>query len=168
MPGLDGIEVLSRIQDRYESVLVIMITGFSTVDTAIKAMKKGAYDFISKPFSPGRLRIVIKRAMEKLGLTRQSIALKLERQKNLADLATEQSLSDFNGKPRIISVVPSLDTPVCAQQTKRFNEEAAKLPGVEFITISADLPTAQSRFCGAEKIDTDRVKVLSDHQLWFT
>lgn len=80
------------------------------------------------------------------------------------DLVTDAKLSEFAGKARILSVVPSLDTPVCAQQTKRFNEEAAKLPNVEFITISCDLPTAQGRFCGAEGINKDRLKVLSDYK----
>jgi len=72
-------------------------------------------------------------------------------------------LSETAGRVRILSVVPSLDTPVCALQTKRFNESAANLPNVDFYTISVDLPPAQARFCGAEGIDTDRVKVLSDH-----
>jgi thiol peroxidase len=72
-------------------------------------------------------------------------------------------ISETAGRPRIFSVVPSLDTPVCAQQTKRFNEEAAKLTGVGFYTISCDLPTAQARFCGAEGIDRERLQVLSDH-----
>lgn len=67
------------------------------------------------------------------------------------------------GKPRILSVVPSLDTPVCAQQTKRFNDEAAGLTGVDFYTISCDLPTGMARFCGAEGIDPERIHVLSDH-----
>lgn len=80
------------------------------------------------------------------------------------DLATDVQLSDFGGKVRIISVVPSLDTPVCAQQTKRFNEEAANLPDVDFITVSCDLPMAQGRFCGAEGIDKDRLKTLSDYK----
>ena len=63
---------------------------------------------------------------------------------------------------RIISVVPSLDTPVCDLQTKRFNEEAAKLPGVDIITVSMDLPFAQKRWCGA--FGVDRIKMLSDHR----
>ena len=63
---------------------------------------------------------------------------------------------------RIISVVPSLDTPVCDLQTKRFNEEAAKLPAVDILTISMDLPFAQKRWCGA--FGVDRVKMLSDHK----
>jgi len=72
-------------------------------------------------------------------------------------------LSETQGKTRIFSVVPSLDTPVCALQTKRFNEEATKLANVSFYTISCDLPTAQARFCGAEGIDRERIVVLSDH-----
>jgi thiol peroxidase len=63
---------------------------------------------------------------------------------------------------RIISVVPSLDTPVCDLQTKRFNEEAARLPGVDILTVSMDLPFAQKRWCGA--FGVDRVKMLSDHR----
>src|SRR5271155_2716389 len=63
---------------------------------------------------------------------------------------------------RIFSVVPSLDTPVCDAQTKRFNEEAAKLPGVDIFTVSMDLPFAQKRWCGA--FGVDNVKMLSDHK----
>ena len=91
MPGMDGIEVLSRIKHDFPDIMVIMITGFSTVETAIEAMKNGAYDFISKPFTPDQLRIVVRRALEKLKLTQEAALLKEERQKNLADLMTEQS-----------------------------------------------------------------------------
>lgn len=71
------------------------------------------------------------------------------------------TLEDFQGQTVLISVVPSLDTGVCSIQTKRFNEEAAKLPeNITILTISNDLPFAQKRFCDAEKIDG--VKVLSD------
>jgi thiol peroxidase len=63
---------------------------------------------------------------------------------------------------RIFSVVPSLDTPVCDAQTKRFNEEASKLPGVEIFTVSMDLPFAQKRWCGAYGVD--KIKMVSDHR----
>ncbi len=72
------------------------------------------------------------------------------------------TLEAFRGKPLIISVVPSIDTPVCDMQTRRFNEEAAKLNGFEVLTISMDLPFAQKRWCGAAGID--RVKLLSDYK----
>src|SRR5207244_9398135 len=63
---------------------------------------------------------------------------------------------------RIFSVVPSLDTPVCDAQTKRFNEEAGKLPNVTIYTFSMDLPFAQKRWCGA--FGVDHVKMVSDHR----
>ncbi len=63
---------------------------------------------------------------------------------------------------RVFSVVPSLDTPVCDAQTKRFNDEAGNLPGVEMYTISMDLPFAQNRWCNA--MGVDKVKTLSDHK----
>ena len=66
------------------------------------------------------------------------------------------------GSVRIFSVVPSLDTPVCDQQTRRFNEEAAHLDGVKILTVSMDLPFAQRRWCGAAGID--KVQTLSDYQ----
>ena len=63
------------------------------------------------------------------------------------------TLDDLKGKPSIISVVPSLDTPVCQIQTKRFNSELADISGqVNALTVSLDLPFAQNRFCGAEEI----------------
>ncbi len=71
-------------------------------------------------------------------------------------------LADTAGKVRIFSVVPSLDTPVCDMQTKRFNEAAGKLPGVEIYTVSMDLPFAQKRWCGA--FGVDNIKMLSDHK----
>jgi thioredoxin-dependent peroxiredoxin len=63
---------------------------------------------------------------------------------------------------RIFSVVPSLDTPVCDAQTKRFNEEAAKLPQLSIYTFSMDLPFAQKRWCGA--FGVDNIKMVSDHR----
>jgi len=72
------------------------------------------------------------------------------------------TLKQTGNAVRILSVVPSLDTPVCDAQTKRFNDELAKLPGLEVLTVSMDLPFAQKRWCGA--FGVDRVKMLSDHK----
>lgn len=63
---------------------------------------------------------------------------------------------------RIFSVVPSLDTPVCDAQTKRFEEAAASLPGVRIYTVSMDLPFAQKRWCGNYGINN--IEMLSDHK----
>ena len=72
------------------------------------------------------------------------------------------TLKDTGNHVRIISVVPSLDTPVCDAQTKKFNEAAANLPGVDILTVSMDLPFAQKRWCGA--FGVDNVRMLSDHK----
>lgn len=72
------------------------------------------------------------------------------------------SLMDAGDKVKIISVVPSLDTGVCELQTIRFNEEAAALDNVVILTISVDLPFAQSRFCSSNNID--KVITLSDYK----
>lgn len=71
------------------------------------------------------------------------------------------SLSDTSGV-RIFAAVPSLDTPVCDIEARRFNEEAAKLPGVTVYVISMDLPFAQARWCGAAGVEN--VTTLSDHR----
>lgn len=72
-------------------------------------------------------------------------------------------LSDYRGKVTVISVVPSLDTPVCDMQTRRFNTEAANLSkDVVILTVSMDLPFAQKRWCGAAGVE--RVTTLSDHR----
>ena len=73
------------------------------------------------------------------------------------------NLATYGKKIKIISAVPSLDTPVCDTETRRFNQEAADLPGdVAVLTVSLDLPFAQKRWCGAAGID--RVVTLSDYR----
>ena len=80
----------------------------------------------------------------------------------VSDTLQPVSLEKTGQAVRIFSVIPSLDTPVCDAQTRRFNEEAAKLPGIESYTVSMDLPFAQKRWCGAYGVD--KVKMLSDHR----
>ncbi len=70
--------------------------------------------------------------------------------------------SSFKGKACVVSAVPSIDTPICDMETRRFNEEAGNLgPDVSIITISMDLPFAQKRWCGAAGVE--KVTTLSDH-----
>lgn len=91
MPGMDGMEVLRIVREKYPQILVIVITGFATVETAIEAMKKGAYDFIPKPFEPDQLRIVVNRAREKVLMARDAQLLEQQRLRTLADLGAEKS-----------------------------------------------------------------------------
>lgn len=71
----------------------------------------------------------------------------------IANDLSSKSLSDYAGKVKVISVIPSIDTGVCADQTRRFNVEAASLDDTVVLTVSADMPFALGRFCGAEGID---------------
>ena len=71
-------------------------------------------------------------------------------------------LSDFAGKVVVIAVYPSVDTSVCAAQNRRFNAEANNLNDVVVLSVSCDLPFAQSRFCAAEGLNN--IKTISDHK----
>lgn len=63
------------------------------------------------------------------------------------------NLKSFAGKKKIISIVPSLDTGVCATSSRRFNEQAASIPDLVVLVVSSDLPFAQKRFCSTERLD---------------
>ncbi len=110
MPGMDGMEVLGHIQADNPAILVIVITGFATVETAIEAMKQGAYDFIPKPFEPDQLRIVINRAKDKIQLQAEAEKLARDRRRTLADLDMEKS--------RIRTIIESLPSGLVVTNTE--------------------------------------------------
>ena len=78
MPGLSGMEVLNRIKQDDPEVVVVVITGYATVESAVEAMKSGAYDFIPKPFTPESLRAIVSRALEKRRLSLENILLRTQ------------------------------------------------------------------------------------------
>lgn len=75
---------------------------------------------------------------------------------------TPVSLSDFKGKKKVISIVPSVDTGICSTQTRTFNQELSELEDTVVITVSVDLPFAQKKWCGAAGLD--QVVLLSDYR----
>jgi len=81
MPGISGIEVLEKIKEIDNQIITIVLTGYATIDTAIDSMKRGAYDFITKPFTPDELRITVKKAMEKRKLSLETNKLRQEKEK---------------------------------------------------------------------------------------
>jgi len=110
MPGMDGMEVMRRIHEIDPNILVIIITGFATVETAIEAMKQGAYDFIPKPFEPDPLRIVVNRAKERILLRQETEKLERARRRTLADLGMEKS--------RIRTIIESLPNGLVVTNTE--------------------------------------------------
>jgi len=91
MPVMGALEVLEEVGQRYPDIPVIIITGHGTVESAVDCMKKGAYDFITKPFRADHVVLVVRRALEKQALERRTRQLQEERARSLYALATEQS-----------------------------------------------------------------------------
>jgi len=91
MPALDGLQVMDILRRENLEVLIVMITGYATVETAVEAMKAGAYDLLLKPFSPDSLRIAVNRALEHLRLGREMEELRKVQARSLRDIAAEQS-----------------------------------------------------------------------------
>jgi PAS domain S-box-containing protein len=109
MPGGDGMDVLKFIQELDRRILVIIITGYATVEAAIQAMKRGAYDFIPKPFEPDQLRIVVNRTAVTIRLAREAELHEQEKLRTLSDLDTEKS--------RIRTIIESLPDGVLVTNT---------------------------------------------------
>jgi len=95
MEKIDGMQILKRSRELYPDIEVVMITGFATVDTAIEAMKAGAYHYISKPYKLDEVRKVVREALEKTGLKRENIRLR-------------ESLKAYQGEARLITDNPGM------------------------------------------------------------
>jgi len=80
MPGISGIEVIEKIRATDSTIVVIVITGFATVSSAVEAMKNGAYDFLPKPFTPDEFRLITQRGLDKRRLILETIQLRREKE----------------------------------------------------------------------------------------
>lgn len=91
MPGMSGLDLLSRVLQHDPDLICIVITGFATLETAVDATKRGAFDFLRKPFSPDELVNLVRKGLEKRRLSVEARRLREERERNLLALAAEQS-----------------------------------------------------------------------------
>ncbi|HZT30045.1 MAG TPA: response regulator [Bryobacteraceae bacterium] len=78
MPGISGMEVITRVHEIDPQIVIVVITGYATIDTAVQAMKCGAYDFLPKPFSPDELRLIVNRGLERRRLAMESMRHEIE------------------------------------------------------------------------------------------
>ncbi len=78
MPRMDGLEVLQRVKETHPDIDVIMVTGLSQIETAVRAMKLGAFDYLPKPFDPDELKLVVERALERRRLMQENLNLRSE------------------------------------------------------------------------------------------
>ena len=79
LPGMTGLEVLERISGRLDNMVTVMITAYASLETAVSAIKRGAYDFLAKPFTPGELKSAVRKAAQSLILARQARRLAMEK-----------------------------------------------------------------------------------------
>ncbi len=98
MPGIDGIETLKSIREKNKEVCVIMISGHSNIDTAVHAIKLGAYDFLEKPLSLDKVLILIKRALEKQKLEKENIALRTSMEQQLEIVGESPKMTELKDK----------------------------------------------------------------------
>lgn len=81
MPGLGGMEALERLQKKDRSIVAVVITGYATIESAVESMKKGAFDYLPKPFTPEELRLITRRAMDKRKATLEAAHLRIEKER---------------------------------------------------------------------------------------
>jgi len=101
MPGIDGLETLSRIQQVDENMPVIMMSGHATIDTAVRATRQGAFDFVEKPLSFDRLMILARNAVQKRRMSQENSDLKRQEK-------SHQSRKELIGQSKVISEVKAL------------------------------------------------------------
>lgn len=108
MPGMSGMELLEKIEDIDPNIISVVITGYATIESAVEAMKRNAYDFIQKPFTPDQLRIVTSRGLEKRRLTLQSARLQREKEmmrENFISLVSHQLRSPLASAKQYLVVI---------------------------------------------------------------
>ncbi len=103
MPGADGFEVLKMVKDVFPGTIVIMVTAFGTTESAIEAMKKGAYDYIHKPFKIDEIRLIINKALEKKKLSEE---LSLLREKFRSSFRLENIIGKSNRMQELFKLIP--------------------------------------------------------------
>lgn len=131
MPGMSGMEVLERIHARDPLLVVIVITGYATVASAIEAMKKGAFDFLPKPFTPEELRLIARRGLEHGRLLRQTGALRRQQEmlrENFAAIVSHELKAPLGAlQQSLYGLVAELEDKLTEEQKQRFARLQARL-----------------------------------------
>jgi signal transduction histidine kinase len=131
MPGLSGLEVLERIRANHPFMVVIVITGYATVSSAVEAMKKGAFDFLPKPFTPEELRMIARRGLEHSRLVQQTIALRREKEmlrENFAAIVSHELKSPLGAlQQNLFALSAELEDKLSDEQKQRFERLSVRL-----------------------------------------
>ena len=112
MPGLSGMEVLNTIRQEYPEMVVVVITGYATVESAVEAMRRGAYDFLPKPFTPESLRAIVGRALDRRELALENILLRSELEASVGSEALIGQSKPMKAIEEVVRKVSPTDTTV--------------------------------------------------------
>ncbi|MFB0524284.1 MAG: ATP-binding protein [Phycisphaerae bacterium] len=129
MPGISGMELLERIGDIDPNIVSVVITGYATIESAVEAMKRNAYDFLPKPFTPDQLRIVTRRGLERRALTVEAAKLQQEKEKmreNFITLVSHQLRSPLASIQQYFEVILEGFAGDVGSKQKEMIEDASK------------------------------------------
>lgn len=156
MPGISGFEVLQRICDLDPAIVTVVITGYATVDSAVEAMKQGAYDFLPKPFTPDEFRLITRRGLEKRKLTLETIALRREKEmlrENFAAIVSHELKSPLGAmQQNLFALVGELSGSITESQQARLErmisrtDDLLKLIHLWLRILSVDIQKIQENF----------------------
>ena len=131
MPGISGFEVLEKINQQDPTIVTIVITGFATVSSAVDAMKKGAYDFLPKPFTPEEFRLITRRGLEKRRLVLETIALRKEKEmlrENFAAIVSHELKAPLGAaQQNLFLLEDELSNQLTEDQKRRFERMKANI-----------------------------------------
>lgn len=156
MPGLSGLEVLQQVLGHDPAIVVIVITGYATVDSAVEAMKKGASDFLPKPFTPDEFRIVVRRGLEKRKLVLETLALRREKEllrENFAAIVSHELKAPLGALQQNLFVLSQeLARTLTEEQKQRLERMKVRLNGLLKLihdwlrVLSADIGKIREQF----------------------
>ncbi len=129
MPGIDGTEVVARVHEMDPETIIVVITGYATIGTAVEAMKCGAYDFLPKPFAPAELRVIVDRGLERWRLMRESRQARLEREllrRRFVTFVSHQLRSPLGAVHQYLDVLRHLGPDVEAEKRAEWLERCLR------------------------------------------
>jgi two-component system sensor histidine kinase/response regulator len=175
MPGISGFEVLQGVFDLDPTIVTVVITGYATVDSAVGAMKQGAYDFLPKPFTPDEFRLITRRGLEKRKLTLETIALRREKEmlrENFAAIVSHELKSPLGAmQQNLYALVGELSDSITEKQKARLErmisrtDDLLKLIHSWLRVLSVDIEKIKESFApiAVQPLISKAIEIVEPH-----